>query len=1120
MKSKAVCLSLAASVIFSSLSFGSFGVQKVYASSTPGQVTSLIANEYLSSGVNYKEEDIINYLGKGYRQRINELTINPNDPNTRIIDKKAADSIYSREDVLTQAKEEVAKGKNVIAAVNGDSFDINSLCGVSRSLNVCDGCVLESQPYDNYNKCDPTSDTFYKYQSVLYTDTSGKLHAGPLNSNAKLKAGALDVDVTLLNRIDFSFAVQNDCYRAFTACATSDHMLRYVNSSNKTTSSYSLPKTVRYAIVQINPVNGKAFNGYVKAGQTYTGKVTKIIRENDFKFNDEPSDMGTKDEFQIPEDCIVIGGYTTLLPTDSGYADSKAAQVEKLPVGQEVSYTCNLYKGYGFNTNNNSGSLTGIETGDLVNNVDSAIGDFNTLALNGVVNTKNNSEVLKRSPSNTGRTMVGIEADGTIHLLAINSPSAYMKDTTGTSYEDVTTYMMNDLNCKDVLSMDGGGSTTMVARRAGDKNLSIVNYPSDGSARLVGNSIVIVNTSSAQQGPVSQVVLGTDINIYPCSSYRFSVKLTDINGNPISTEGKKVIYSAEKGKIDSTGLYTAPVAACADTVTAIVDGIQSSVSVKVTDSINTARISPDRIPLKNGNKQQFNLLAYDSNKQRIYIDPSSVSWKLSDPSIGTMKDGLLTVSADKGQTDITAEFGGKSYQTCVYIGLDREVIEDFEKTNISAYHISGYMYGTCGNQRGGQDNNGNADKYIGYETKDKNPDLVKDGNKSLRITALTDNWTRRDRNGTINIFPDWDVAHPELAVSPWTEDQRADLESRFTAKVLPRKYGLWVYSPDDNKDGVSDNKDCMLVAEFLQNCHGSKTSGYDTDTVSLTLADHVDWIGWKWVEADIPQTWDMPVVYNWMYMVNINKASDNGLKNEIDIDDLTYIYDTDASVTPLSANYDKYAPSDIQITKDDNGNALNAIKNGNAVLSSGKDYSISGDTVTIKQSYLSTLPVGKTILTFSYSGGTNPTVTVNVSDSTPPSAGKVTVSQPAEGGTISISPFSPVSGDTVTLTAKAKDGYRLKVFVVNGKEIAGNTFTMPDGNVTVTAEFEKIGGSSSGTTSGSGTSSGSGSSSGSGQSPKTGDNSLPSLWLALLCGSLAGLSWLTLEALKKKCRTN
>jgi LPXTG-motif cell wall-anchored protein len=84
----------------------------------------------------------------------------------------------------------------------------------------------------------------------------------------------------------------------------------------------------------------------------------------------------------------------------------------------------------------------------------------------------------------------------------------------------------------------------------------------------------------------------------------------------------------------------------------------------------------------------------------------------------------------------------------------------------------------------------------------------------------------------------------------------------------------------------------------------------------------------------------------------------------------------------------------------------------------------------------------------------------------------------------------------VTLTAKAKDGYRLKAFVVNGKEIAGNTFTMSNGNVIVTAEFEKIGGSSSVTTSGFG------------QSPKTGDSSLPSLWLALLCGSLAGLSWL------------
>ena len=1095
---------LAASVLLSS---STLGARHADAASASGQVTNLIADENLSSGVHYSEQDVVNYLGKGYRQRINELTVNPNDPNTRIIDKKAADSIYSREDVLTQAKEEVTKGKNVIAAVNGDSFDINSLCGVSRSLNVSDGCVLQSQPYDNYNKCDPTSDQYYQYQSVIWTDTGGKVHAGPLNSNAKLKSGNLDTDVTLLNRIDFTFAGQNDCYRAFTSCATSDHMLRYVNSSNKTTSSFPLPKTVRYAVVQVDPADGRDFDGYVKAGRTYTGKVTRIVKEDNLKFSDDPSDMGTKDEFPIAENCIVIGGYTTKLPTDAGYADSKAAQIENISVGQEVSYTCSLYQGYGFSTGNNSGPLTGVADGDLVTDVESAIGDFNTLALNGVANTKNNQEVFKRSPSNTARTMVGIEANGTVHLLTIDSPSAYMKDTTGSSYEDVTNYMMNGLNCTDVLSMDGGGSTTMVARRAGDSGLSIVNTPSDGSPRLVGNSIVVVSTAPVKQGPVAQVILGTNLHLYPGSPYQFSVKLTDSNGNPIATAGKTVRYSVVNGTINGSGLYIAPASLCQDTVTATVDGIKASVKVDVTSSVSAARVTPDRIPMKNGGKQQFELLAYNEDLQRIYVAPSLITWTLSDPSVGTMKDGLLTVGVDKGKTDVTAKFGGTSYKTTVYVGLDREVIEDFETTNLSAYHLGGYQYGSCGSQRGGQDNGGNTDKYIGYETKGKNPGLVKSGNKSLRVTALTGNWTNRTRNGTVNLFPDWDTAHPELSASPWTEEERADLESRFTAKVLPKRFGLWVYSPDDNKDGVSDNKDCQLVALFLQNCPGSKVPGYDQQGASLTLAQQVDWVGWKWVEVDIPQTWDMPVVFNWMYLVNVNKSTEAGLKNEVILDDLTYLYDSDASISPSTVNFDRHAPSDLSVTKNDNGNTFLAVKNGHTVLDASKDYSVSGSTVTLRQSYLSTLPLGETSLTFDYNDGVDPAVTVNVSDSTP-DGGQVRIDQPSEGGTIRMSPTNPAAGDTVTLAADAAAGYRLKAFLVNGRAVSGNTFVMPGGDVTVTAQFEKIGDT--------GSTPGPGGTSGSGTSPKTGDDASPARWLLLMCTSMSAISSLTVLSKKKR----
>jgi hypothetical protein len=51
-------------------------------------------------------------------------------------------------------------------------------------------------------------------------------------------------------------------------------------------------------------------------------------------------------------------------------------------------------------------------------------------------------------------------------------------------------------------------------------------------------------------------------------------------------------------------------------------------------------------------------------------------------------------------------------------------------------------------------------------------------------------------------------------------------------------------------------------------------------------------------------------------------------------------------------------------------------------LEEGKDYTISGGTVTIKASYLDSLKEGKHSLTFEMNGGTDPVLTIIVSETT------------------------------------------------------------------------------------------------------------------------------------------
>jgi len=53
--------------------------------------------------------------------------------------------------------------------------------------------------------------------------------------------------------------------------------------------------------------------------------------------------------------------------------------------------------------------------------------------------------------------------------------------------------MMIDLGADDALNLDGGGSTTMVAKKS-DGTTGVVNSPSDGFQRSVANALEVTYT--------------------------------------------------------------------------------------------------------------------------------------------------------------------------------------------------------------------------------------------------------------------------------------------------------------------------------------------------------------------------------------------------------------------------------------------------------------------------------------------------------------------------------------------------------------------------------------------------------------------------------------------------
>jgi len=98
--------------------------------------------------------------------------------------------------------------------------------------------------------------------------------------------------------------------------------------------------------------------------------------------------------------------------------------------------------------------------------VTSATGDFATL----------------RHP----RTAVGLGEDGTTaYLVVVDGRQA---QSVGASLPELGRFL-SQLGADDAINLDGGGSTTMVARLPGDTGTSVLNSPSDGAERLDANGL-------------------------------------------------------------------------------------------------------------------------------------------------------------------------------------------------------------------------------------------------------------------------------------------------------------------------------------------------------------------------------------------------------------------------------------------------------------------------------------------------------------------------------------------------------------------------------------------------------------------------------------------------------
>ncbi|CRZ35393.1 cellulose binding domain-containing protein [Herbinix hemicellulosilytica] len=178
--------------------------------------------------------------------------------------------------------------------------------------------------------------------------------------------------------------------------------------------------------------------------------------------------------------------------------------------------------------------------------------------------------------------------------------------------------------------------------------------------------------------------------------------------------------------------------------------------------------------------------------------------------------------------------------------------------------------------------------------------------------------------------------------------------------------------------------------------------------------------------------------------------------------------ENNSTISITNATFDKNPENqkDIQVVMTLNGNTFNGIKYGNTQLRAGTDYTVSGNTVTILKSYLASFDTGTVRLTFDFSGGIDPVLTITIVDTTP---------EEPEQPNASISPTSaefdknPEASRDIKVTVDPngntllaiKNGNTVLVqdrdYSINGNEVTifkEYLATLATGRVTLTFDFD------------------------------------------------------------------
>ena len=257
-----------------------------------------------------------------------------------------------------------------------------------------------------------------------------------------------------------------------------------------------------------------------------------------------------------------------------------------------------------------------------------AIAGFGDLVRNGQVVASDNS-------TRASRTAVGITKTGKVVLMVLDGRQEPFS--CGGSMKEIAQIMM-EAGCETAINLDGGGSTTFVAKPEGGTELEVVNRPSDGSARSVSTSLLMVSTAPSSTA-FDHAILTTETNYMTVgSSQKVTAEGVSATGNEAEIpEGATWdVSSTQYGEITSDGVFTAKQTGSVE-ICLIHEG--KVIGSKIVNIVvpNNVYFTKSKIDLVYGDVVELPVKALYDGKPVTVVE-SDLVFTLEKPEAGTVDD--------------------------------------------------------------------------------------------------------------------------------------------------------------------------------------------------------------------------------------------------------------------------------------------------------------------------------------------------------------------------------------------------------------------------------------------------------------------------------------------------